>query len=95
MLKIVSLTTAILLAAGAAAASPLPARIPYGALDLSSRAGATAFDARVQRTARSLCNGRLPIERLSCMDKVRDEALSLLPERARTDYARGRVAFEA
>ncbi|GAW41995.1 hypothetical protein SH203_02407 [Brevundimonas sp. SH203] len=95
MFRIASLTTAALLVAGSAAASPIETRIPYGDLDLSSRAGATAFDARVQRTARSLCNGRQPIERLSCMSKVRDEALSLLPERARTDYARGRVAFEA
>lgn len=95
MLRIASLTTAAFLAAGAAYAAPIDARIPYRDLDLSSRAGATAFDARVQRVARNLCTGRLPIERLRCMDKVQDEAMSLLPERARTDYARGRVAFEA
>jgi UrcA family protein len=95
MLRLASLTTAAFLAAGAASAAPIQARIPYGDLDLSSRAGATAFDARVQRVARNLCNGRLPVERLSCMNSVRDEAMALLPDRARTDYARGRVAFEA
>jgi len=95
MLRIASLTTAAFLAAGAAYAAPIEARISYGDLDLSSRAGVTQFDARVRHVAKSLCTGRLPIERLSCMDKVRDEAMSLLPERARTEYARGRVAFEA
>lgn len=95
MLRIASLTTAAFLAAGAAHAAPIEVRIPYGDLDLSSRAGATTFDARIQRVARNLCTGRLPVERLSCMDKVRDEAMSLLPDRARTEYARGRVAFEA
>ncbi|MFN3879618.1 MAG: UrcA family protein [Brevundimonas sp.] len=95
MLRIASLTTAAFLFAGAAYAAPIEARISYGDLDLSSRAGAMAFDVRVQRVARNLCTGRLPIERLSCRDKVRDEAMSLLPERARTEYARGRVAFEA
>lgn len=95
MLRIASLTTAAFLAAGAAYAAPIEARIPYGDLDLSSRAGATTFDARIHRVARNLCTGRLPVERLSCMDKVRDEAMSLLPDRARTEYARGRVAFEA
>lgn len=95
MFRIASLTTAAVLAAGSAAAAPIEARIPYGDLDLSSRAGATAFDNRVQRVARTLCTGRQPVERLSCMDKVRDEALSLLPDRARADYARGRIAFDA
>ena len=95
MFRIASLTTAAVLAAGSAAAAPIEARIPYGDLDLSSRAGAAAFDTRVQRVARTLCTGRQLVERLSCMDKVRDEALSLLPDRARTDYARGRVAFDA
>lgn len=95
MLGLASLTTAAFLAAGAISSAPIEARISYGDLDLSSRAGAMAFDVRVQRVARNLCTGRLPIERLSCMDKVRDEAMSLLPERARTEYARGRVAFEA
>lgn len=95
MFSIASLTTAAVLAAGSAAAAPIEARIPYGDLDLSSRAGATAFDSRILRVARTLCTGRQPVERLSCMNKVRDEALSLLPDRARTDYARGRVAFDA
>ncbi|MEN5363344.1 UrcA family protein [Brevundimonas intermedia] len=95
MLGLASLTTAAFLAAGAAYAAPIEARISYGDLDLSSRAGAMAFDVRVQRVARNLCTGRLTVERLGCMDKVREEAMSLLPERARTEYARGRVAFEA
>ena len=61
MFRIASLTTAAVLAAGSAAAAPIEARIPYGDLDLSSRAGATAFDNRVQRIARNLCTGRRPV----------------------------------
>ena len=64
MFSIASLTTAAVLAADSAAAAPIEARIPYGDLDLSSRAGATAFDSRVQRVARTLCTGRQPVERL-------------------------------
>ena len=79
MFSIASLTTAAVLAAGSAAAAPIEARIPYGDLDLSSRAGATAFDTRVQRVARTLCTGRQPVERLNCMDKVRDEACRFCP----------------
>ena len=51
MFSIASLTTAAVLAAGSAAAAPIEARIPYGDLDLSSRAhsrsgrGRVAFDA--------------------------------------------------
>lgn len=94
MLGLASLMTTAFLAAGAVSPPLIEGRIPYADLDLSSRAGATAFDARVQRVARTLCAGRRPLERLNCMDQVQNEALSLLPERARTDYARGRLAFE-
>ena len=95
MLRIASLTTAAFLAAGAAYAAPIEARIPYGDLDLSSRAGATEFDARVRQAADRFCRSVRSIERPVCRNGVREEALSLLPDRARTEYARGRVAFEA
>ena len=95
MLSLASLITAAVLAAGAVSPAPTETRIAYGDLDLSTRAGATEFDARVRRTAQTLCKGRLTVVRLTCVNQVRNEALSLLPERARTEYARGRVAFEA
>ena len=95
MLRIASLTTAAFLAAGAAYAAPIEARIPYGDLDLSSRAGATEFDARIGRAADLFCRSVRAVERPFCRNGVRQEALSLLPDRARTDYARGRFAFQA
>nr|WP_314433069.1 UrcA family protein [uncultured Brevundimonas sp.] len=96
MFRIASLTAAALLAAGsAAAATPLEVRVAYGDLDLSSRAGATAFDARVRKAANRLCRNVRAIERSACRNSVQEEALSLLPDPARTDYARSRVAFEA
>lgn len=95
MLRIVSLTTAALLVAGAASASPVEERIPFGDLDLSSRAGAAAFDARISRAADRFCRTVRAIERPVCRNGVRHEALSLLPRAARTDYARGRFDFDA
>ncbi|WEK41039.1 MAG: UrcA family protein [Candidatus Brevundimonas colombiensis] len=95
MFRIASLTTAALLAAGSAAAAPFEARIPYGDLDLSSRAGATAFDSRVRKAADRFCRSVRSIERPVCRNAVREEALALLPDRARADYARGRFAHEA
>ncbi len=95
MFRIASLTAAALLAAGSAAAAPLEVRVAYGDLDLSSRAGATAFDARVRKAANRFCSNVRAMERSACRNSVQEEALSLLPDHARTDYARSRVAFEA
>jgi UrcA family protein len=95
MLRIASLTTAALLVAGAASASPVEERIRFGDLDLSSRAGAVEFDARISRAADRFCRGVSALERPVCRNGIRQEALSLLPSTARTDYARGRFGFDA
>ncbi|OGN50186.1 MAG: hypothetical protein A2352_05210 [Caulobacterales bacterium RIFOXYB1_FULL_67_16] len=93
MFRIVSLTTAAVLAASAASASDL--RIAYGDLDLATPQGAARLDGRIREAADRLCGGRTSIERLKCRAGVREEALSGLPDRARTEYARGSRAFEA
>lgn len=66
-------------------------RINFGDLDLSTPEGAARFDARVQRQARDACSvtgSRLPNAR--CLSSFRAEAMSLLSERQRQDYARVR-----
>ena len=70
MLRIASLTTAAFLAAGAAYAAPIEARIPYGDLDLSSRAGAIEFDARVSQAADRFCRRALAVERPVCRNEI-------------------------
>lgn len=66
-------------------------RINFGDLDLSTPEGAARFDARLLRQARGACTltgSRMPNSR--CLSTFRAEALSLLSERQRQDYARVR-----
>ena len=88
----------VLAIAGSAAAGQ--ARIAWGDLDLSTRAGADAFDARVEVAARRLCRdvrrpGSLISDRAACHAAVRDEAVSLLPDGAQVDYAQTRASLAA
>ncbi|NBW10945.1 MAG: UrcA family protein [Caulobacteraceae bacterium] len=85
------LASALAIAAIAGAASA-ETRIPYGDLNLSTAAGAAAFDARVEAAARNMCkdatrpNSRLP-DTAHCAAAVRAEAVSRLPAPARAEYA--------
>ena len=83
-------------AAGAASAQTGGARIAWGDLDLSTAAGAEAFDARIRAAARKMCRG-VPVTagRAACHAAVRDEAVSLLPGAAQVDYALSRVPLVA
>jgi len=78
--------------AGAASAET---RIAYGDLNLSTAAGAAAFDARVADVAQSMCkNATRPVSRLNdrahCAAAVRAEAVSQLSAQARAQYAANR-----
>jgi UrcA family protein len=66
-------------------------RIRFGDLDLSTAEGVASFDARLLRQARGACTvtgSRLPNSR--CLRAFHEEALALLSERQRRDYARVR-----
>ena len=72
------------------------ARIPFGDLDLSTSAGAAAFDARIDAAAKTLCRGvTRPASRLNdsahCAAAVRAEALAQLPNASQRDYAMARL----
>lgn len=91
-----SLVAALTVGLAAGAASAQEARISWGDLDLSSAAGADAFDARVEAAARKLCrNARAPgtliNDRAWCRAAVRAEAVRLLPGRVQVDYALSRL----
>lgn len=95
-MKTLASLAAILVVAAAGSASAQEARIKWGDLDLSSPAGADAFDARVQAASRKLCRGvrtpgRLVSDRAWCRAAVRAEAVRLLPGRAQVDYALSRL----
>jgi UrcA family protein len=85
---------AVSLAAGAASARE--ARVQWGDLDLSSIAGADAFDARVSAAANRACRGvKRPGSRISdrafCRTAFRDEAVRQLPGAVQVDYALSRL----
>ncbi|HWQ86024.1 UrcA family protein [Brevundimonas sp.] len=93
-MKTLASLAAVLAFASAGSASAQDVRIAWRDLDLSSPAGAAAFDARVEAAARSMCRGirtgsRIS-DRASCRAAVQAEALRLLPEQVRADYARSR-----
>ncbi|CAN5329344.1 hypothetical protein BH10PSE2_BH10PSE2_07350 [soil metagenome] len=82
----------------AGAASAQDARIAFGDLDMSSTAGAAAFDARVEAAARDLCRsvqttGSRIDHSESCRAAVRAEARSQLSPSARESYAVARAAM--
>ena len=95
MIKIVSLNLAAFFAAGAVSAAPVEERVSFGDLDLSSRAGALEFDARISRAADRFCRVMRAVERPICRNGFRHEALSLLPKTARNDYSKGRFTIAA
>ena len=95
-MKTLASLAAVLTLAAAGAASAGEVRIPWGDLDLSTPAGADAFDARVRAAARKMCRSvRMIGARADCQAAVRDEAVSLLPGAAQVDYALSRVPLVA
>lgn len=95
-MKTLASLAAVLTLAAAAPASAGEVRIAWGDLDLSSAAGADAFDARIRAAARKLCRSVPMIGgRAACHAGVRDEAVSLLPGAAQVDYSLSRVPLVA
>ena len=91
-----SLVAALTVSLTAGAASAQEARVRWGDLDLSSAAGADAFDARVAAAARRMCRGaKRPASRITdrayCRTAFRDEAVRQLPGSAQVDYALSRL----
>lgn len=86
---LLSLTAAVLLY-GAPAAAQDAVRVPFGDLDLSTTAGAVAFDARVAAQARDACQRGPRIVDTLCVKQVQREALRQLPQSRQEDYARAR-----
>lgn len=98
MKTLAALAAVLSLAAGGASAQD--SRIAWSDLNLASAAGAEAFDARIDRTARRMCRGVLrPGSRINdrgwCMAAVRREALGALPGVAQVDYAMSRLPIVA
>ena len=79
-----------LLASGPAAAQDGRHRVRIDDLDLATVVGANAFDARVQRAARSACQGLAPLAAIQCRTAVAREFENALPEARRDNYARAR-----
>ncbi|MBL0969200.1 MAG: UrcA family protein [Brevundimonas sp.] len=68
-------------------------RVRVNDLDLSTRAGAVAFDARVAAEARTAClRGSRSIPNAICIQRVQREVLAQLPQARQDDYARARRA---
>ena len=79
-----------LLACGSATAQDSRHRVRINDLDLATAEGADAFDARVQRAARSACQGLAPLAAIQCRTAVAREFENALPEARRDNYARAR-----
>lgn len=95
-MKTLASLAAVLTLAAAAPAAAGEVRIAWGDLDLSTPAGADAFDQRVRAAARKLCrNVPMVGGRAACLAAVRDEAVTLLPGAAQVDYALSRVPLVA
>lgn len=95
-MKTLASLAAVLAVAAAGSASAQEARIIWGDLDLSTAAGADAFDARLDAAARQMCrDARRPGSRLSdrafCRAAFRGEAIRQLPGTAQVDYALSRL----
>ncbi len=91
-----SLVAALSVSLAAGAASAGEARVQWGDLDLSSAAGADAFDARVSAAASRMCRGvKRPGSRISdrtfCRAAFHDEAVRQLPGTVQVDYALSRL----
>jgi UrcA family protein len=83
-----ALAAATLLYAAPAAAQEV--RVPIGDLDLSTGAGAAAFDARVASAARDACLRGPRLVDSVCVQRVRREAVRQLPQNRQDAYARAR-----
>ena len=97
-MKTLASLTAVLVLAAAGTASAQDARIAFGDLNLATASGATAFDQRVETTARDLCRtARRPGSRINdrafCQAAVRREAMRQLPGSVQIDYAASRSAI--
>lgn len=95
-MKILASLAAVLALAAAGTASAQETRIGWGDLDLSTAAGADAFDARVDAAARRLCRGARRTgsninDRAFCLAAVKGEALRQLPDHVQVDYALSRL----
>ncbi|WP_298159314.1 UrcA family protein [Brevundimonas sp.] len=91
MIRIAAVTAAMavaVLSAGAASASDY--RVGFGDLDLATSEGAARFDRRVGRAARAACQTGSPLLEVRCRARFRSEAMRLLPDGRREDYARAR-----
>lgn len=91
-----ALAATALSALAVGSASAQTARIPFGDLDLSTTAGAAAFDARIDTAAKAMCrNVTRPASRLNdsanCAAAVRAEALAQLSNASQHDYAQARL----
>ena len=100
MKTLASLAAALTVGLSAGAASAQEARIRWGDLDLSSAAGADAFDARVAAAADRMCRGvTRPGSRINdrafCRTAVRAEAVRQLPGAVQVDYALSRLPLVA
>lgn len=86
---LLTLTAATLLYAAPASAQEV--RVPFGDLNLSTSAGAEAFDARAAAAARAVCTtGPRNLVNDNCVRRVQQEALRSLPAARQDDYARAR-----
>ena len=95
-----SLVAALTVSFAAGTASAQEARIQWGDLDLSSAAGADAFDSRVSAAAARMCRGvKRPGSRINdrafCRAAVRAEAVRLLPGAVQVDYSLSRLPIVA
>lgn len=91
-----SLVAALAVSLAAGDASAQEARVRWGDLDLSSAAGADAFDARVAAASSRMCRGvKRPGSRINdrafCRTAFRDEAVRQLPGPVQVDYALSRL----
>jgi UrcA family protein len=94
--KIIASLAAVAVLAGAGAAAAQDARVPWSDLNLSTAAGAAAFEARLDAAARRLCrDARQPGSRMGdrdrCIAAFRAEAVRQLPAAAQADLALGRA----
>lgn len=95
-MKVLASLAAVLTLAAAGSAAAGEARIRWNDLDLSTAAGADAFDARLDAAARRMCReARRPGSRIGdrawCRSAFRSEAIRQLPGTAQVEYALSRL----
>ena len=95
-MKTLASLAAVLTLAAAGAVSAQETRIRWDDLDLSTAAGAAAFDARLDAAARRMCrDARRPGSRIGdhafCLSAFRNEAIRQLPGTAQVEYALSRL----